>query len=442
MTLIELGEVSSGSEPDEPAAPTPRSHVRRVAVLVVAVLCVLTVTGSERPEPRGLTTLWSMPFPGNQFTLAGDTLFTLAPGRQSDLTAYDVEDGSVRWTRTGNHPEIWLNAEVPGVLLVPLTAQQEVTEDGRTEVRVTTVETVALDPRTGAERWRARGDSNFWSGGLIMMTQWDVADQGVTRFEMVRIADGTVAWTMAPRRRVVNWTTTGPDPKQPDRMVTVDVDGRIEVRRITDGAVITAATLPAAAPLARAGQSASLESFGGVLFTMRDNAGRQDVTAYETDTLRPRWSMTTSMFNTYFGCGRWMCFGVAPRAVEAVDPATGRVVWRSEDWDYARPLPGGRLLLTEPHQGGFHGLIDLATGRRLTEFDTGSTYVDPVTGRVVTVTLTTAPPAGSLVSQLLGTDENILRGMIAAVGDGGCQLAGDRLACQTLENQLIVTDVG
>jgi outer membrane protein assembly factor BamB len=122
MTLIELGEVSSGS-PDPSAAPR-RADIRRIAVAAVAALCVLTVTGSERPEPRSLPTLWATSVGNAPFTLTADTVYVLQ--ETSTLTAYSAADGAPRWTRALPAPAGWVSGEVPGTLVLPMLSSEVV----------------------------------------------------------------------------------------------------------------------------------------------------------------------------------------------------------------------------------------------------------------------------------------------------------------------------
>jgi outer membrane protein assembly factor BamB len=441
MTLIELGEVSSGSQPDQPAAPPRRSDLRRIAVLLVAVLCVLTVTGSERPEPRGLPVLWTLPFDGAQFTLTGDTLYALGREAIPKLTAYDAADGSVRWARTSFGSDTWVNTRVPGLLLLPDTVEQN--EDlGGEFVPRTVRATVALNARTGAELWRLAGEANLFSGDLIMLAEQDDDNDQATRFRTVRGADGRTVWTYEPGEGVMSWTTTGTDPLRPDRLITANDAGDVEVRRFADGSVVTAGKLPWQESVDRTGGFSQLFSSHDKLFVITEDAGRQTMIGYDPDTLRSLWTIRASSFYGFFDCGQLLCVSNGPRAVDALDPATGRVVWRSEGWDYALPMTGSRVITDLREGGGWHGVLDTATGRKIAEFEPGYTYVDEITGTVLAVSTAEIMPADVTVSQLTGTDEVVLRGSLGPISDNGCQLAADRLACAVGPGELVIRDVG
>ena len=90
----------------------------------MAVLCVLTVTGSARPEPRGLRTLWSMPYAGDDFSIVGDmALVLLAVETAAMLTAYDADRRLDPLGRGAVAAETshMTAAEEAGVLLLPAT---------------------------------------------------------------------------------------------------------------------------------------------------------------------------------------------------------------------------------------------------------------------------------------------------------------------------------
>jgi len=441
MTLIELGEISSGSDPQEPAAPPRRSDLRRIAVLLVTVLCVLTVTGSARPAPRGLPVLWSVEYTGEQFTMTGDTLYLLGPGAVPRLTAYDAATGSIRFTRKG-FGSSWLNTDVPGLLLMPITAERKVPDDiGNTYIEQTVQATVALDAHSGAELWRGTGEANLWNGDMIMLVERAEELNEPTRFRTVRGPTGSTIWSYEPVQGVTSWTATGTDPLRPDRFITATDTGDVEVRRFSDGSVVTAGKLPWRASAQGNGGYSQLFSSHDKLFVITEDAGRQTVTGYHPDSLRSLWTLETGTLNGFFDCGALLCVSTGPGGVAALDPATGQVAWRSEGWEYARQTGDGRLI-TEPHQsGGWHGVIDTATGRKIVQFELGTTYVDPVTGTVLTMTASSTTLGSATLTQLTDSDEIVVRGSVGSNTDAGCVLVADRLAC-SIGGVLSVRDVG
>src|SRR3954469_21350556 len=100
MAIIELGLLHHGEDHDPPDRPAwrelGRRRTRSVLVAVVAAFCLLTATGSTRPDPHGPAQLWAVGFQQgtDSFLLGEDTVFLLS--RSAGLTAYDVRTGAVR----------------------------------------------------------------------------------------------------------------------------------------------------------------------------------------------------------------------------------------------------------------------------------------------------------------------------------------------------------
>jgi outer membrane protein assembly factor BamB len=433
MTLIELGDVSSGS-PEPPPAPPRRVDVRRIAVAVVTVLCVLTVTGSVRPEPRGLPTLWRMSIGGDPAVLTADRVYVLGQGRTTTIRAHAAADGTSLWSRTLDRQAGWVNTDVPGVLLLPTSSG--VLGDGLSPA---VAETVALDPATGAVRWRQPGDVSVGTAESVLLVEWDPVRDGPRSMRMVRTADGTQVWALTPRTTLNSWTVLGAAPERPDRLVTMDRAGVIQVRRYADGDLLAEGAAPAF-EVPRPEAVAQLYGAGPHLFVVRLDGVREKLTAYEVDTLRPRWERPGPLSSGVLDCGALICVTTGAGEVEALDPVTGAPRWRSSGWDYARPAGDGTLLV-ELYQGTGHGLVDEATGRELADFGPGYTVLDPDTGEYLGLTLSASLPPRLIVQQRDSSGTVIVRGGVPVGGDHGCQLAARRLACSG-GGTLTVTDVG
>lgn len=427
MTLIELGEISSSS-PEPPAAPPRRSDVRRFAVAAVAVLAVLTVTGSERPEPRALPQLWRMPVGDAPFTLTADSVY-LVDERGASLRAYDAADGTPRWSRPLDRQTGWFHTDVPGTLLIHATSG--VLADGTSPARS---ETLAVDSGTGAVRWRQAGEIGVATAESVMLVEWGGSEQNeVRRARVVGIADAAERWVLTPEQPVSSWTVTGPAPERPDRLITATAAGRLQVRRFSDGALL------AEAP--RVAGFGHLFSDGPHLYVVRLDGSRQTITAYEVDTLRPRWEWKGGSGSGAQSCGALLCATTAPGEVDALDPATGEVRWHASGWDLARPVGDGTLVV-ESHQINRQELVDERTGRTVAQFTGGMTVLDPESPTVLGLTQARELPPRYVVQQLdTATGEMSLRGAVPTSGDQGCQLVAKRLACAG-GGVLVVTDVG
>jgi outer membrane protein assembly factor BamB len=300
------------------------------------------------------------------------------------------------------------------------------------------VETVALDAATGAVRWRQPGDPSLGTADSIVLADWDAVRNSMRDMRMVRTADGRQRWALPRAAAVDSWTTTGVDPERPDRLITVDRAGRVEVRRLSDGGVVAGMTAPR--PPGPQEGALQLYSSGAHLFVIRLDGAEQMITAYEVDTLRARWQRSYPSATGVFDCGALLCAGAADGEVDALDPATGAVRWRAAGWDYARSAGDGTLLV-ESHETGRHGLVDEATGRTLADFGPGFAALDPDTGTVLSLAPAQSLPPRLKLQRRTTSGEVVLLGAVPTGGADGCELAAGRLVCAG-GGVLIVTDVG
>jgi outer membrane protein assembly factor BamB len=434
MTLIELGEVSSGSS-EPPAAPR-RADIRRIAVAAVAALCVLTVTGSERPEPRSLPTLWTMSVGNDPFTLTSDAVYVLDQ-ETSALTAYSAADGAPRWTRALPAPAGWISGEVPGTLLLPMLSS-EVVDGGAGNPYPDVLGTVAIDAAGGAVRWRQPGEAAIGTPDVVVLSEWSDTG-GLRSLRGVRTGDGTAVWRYDATERISSWTVTGAAPRRPDRLVTVTAAGRIAVRRLADGAPVAEATVAWQAGTSPQDDSSYLFSAGPHLLVVHTDGAEQTIIGYDPETLRPRWDRAFPLSAGAFDCGDLLCTGTESGEVTALDPATGEVRWRGSGWEHAEPGGDGMLLVQSRDQARL-SLIDSDTGRPVADFGPGSAVVDRDAGAVIVMGVAgTQPPRQTVLQYEAG--EVFLRGAITLTGGHGCQLAAGRLACLG-SGTLSVTDVG
>jgi outer membrane protein assembly factor BamB len=421
--VIELGEVSSGQVEPEPPPERPfrMRDVRWFAVVAVLVVCVLGVTGSAVPEPRGLRTLWTMPVESQPFMLVGDTLYVHRAGEQPALEAYEAATGRLRWRHPLERPTDWVHTEVPGIVMLPVVSEQA---DGSSMVTSVT----ALDERTGRELWRQPGEPAFGDRSGLMMIEWNPRFSLLTRLRLIRPADGAEVWSFTPPKQVASWTASVPGAGLPEWFATVSEGGRVEVRRTADNALLRTGTMPwnEPDPNDQSGDYAYLGGVAGRLLSVQQQAGTQVIQAYDIATLRPTWSWSGDGRGGTFDCGRLICVGDLP-GVQAIDPDTGAKVWSSAGWDYARPLSGQRMIF-ESHRDTNQGLLDSATGEILATFPRGMVVVDADRGDAVLLSFTSTMPFKTAVYHLHG-DALELRGEMGDATNQGCQLANSRLVC-------------
>ncbi|KUL41657.1 outer membrane protein assembly factor BamB family protein [Actinoplanes awajinensis] len=441
MAVIDLGRVGPAGDNSVGASrpgPLRRSPRRRWLVTVVAVCCGLAVTGSARPDPRGLTPLWDVPFTldANSYQLVGDGIVVLdrPTGR---LTAHDARTGAVRWSAQADDADGLAGAR-DGVLLIRagVTVTNKVVPEGSPFAREFTRNTTAVDAATGRTLWRQPGETVTVVDDHALLLEWDENGERARRIRLVRLRDGGTIWSRdgGGAASLAIDMTSG---VRAGRVLAVTVRGRAKVIAMTDGSVVTSGTLPRPG-VARSEDSFSVTLHGGQLYQDRTVRGRTTITAYEIDTLRQLWSLEQPSGGS-FGCGPVVCVSDG-ESISGHDRATGARLWRLSAVAGVYPLTGG-LLLTEQENGARHTVLEATTGRRLGELGRGLPVWDSRGHLTYLIAGTRQPPGRTSVSSVdPASAEVVLRGTVASAQS--CRTEGDLLICVTEDNRLAVTDLG
>jgi outer membrane protein assembly factor BamB len=429
MTIIELGDYTSGSEQSSSAQPSrefDRRILRNIALVVVGVLTVLGVTASARPQPRVVRTLWSIPFAnGDQYMVDDHTVYARTARTGSRFTAYDLADGELLWSmampeRTGWPTEV----DAARVLLVPSGPAG----------------TIAVDARTGAELWHLPGTVSAISEDTALLVDQS-EDGGVIRgLRMVRAHDGGIVWTR-PALGEVQMTTGGPDPQDPGYLVTVRPDGTTEVLRWADGVQLAAGRIDWRPGAGYDGSFSSLGADGRNIYVRLADGQGSSLTAYALDTLSQAWRQDGAARVSAYPCGPVIC-SVENDGFAAYDIVTGATRWRAVGVQDAAPIGAGRMLIAEGASDAYV-LVDQLTGDRIAILGLGTPFADHQ-GRTLYLLRATRSPAGrTSVSRVdLVTGAVSLRGTISTFADYGCEFASDRAVCPTTARLLVVTAVG
>jgi outer membrane protein assembly factor BamB len=447
MAVIELGLVhANGDEPapDPGRRPLGRSDLRRLLVALVAVFCVLTVTGSARPDPRGLTQLWTAPFTQDTdtFRLSGGSIFVLSGQGDRRLTAYDSRTGAVRWSTAAVEQATWLTTVEDGVLLMPVgtVSITEQDPDGNVSSREFSRDTVAIDATTGRQLWRRPGEVTTAIGDRVLLSEWNDTGDHAQLLRVVRLRDGATIWSRA-RAELDFWMTDTLAGAKADRLVTVTAQGAAEVLDMADGSVVSTGKLPWT-QRSRNDDYSSINVQGRRLYLDQTIASGSSVSVYDTETLTLLWHREQTSGGGSYPCGPVVCISDA-HGVAGLDNETGALRWRLPRATNGYPLLGDRLLVEEI-EGTRRSLVDGKTGRVLTDLGTAMPVWDSLgRGTPYLLDRTVEPPSRTAVSRLdARTGEVLLQGAITPILDYGCQNEGTLLACVTQDNQLTVTDVG
>ncbi|MFG1602632.1 hypothetical protein [Actinoplanes sp. NPDC049265] len=425
MTLIELGEVSRSSAVEPPARPVHPHELRRLLIIVVALLTVVSVTGSVRPEPRSMRTLWRIPASPEPFTVHGDTLYVQKTGMTPGVDAHAMADGRLLWTYWSKSPVGYVNADIPGLALVPETAQLA---DGSEPVQ----SVIALDAASGRERWRHDGELYGYAAGKALLVEWGTRAGAILRMHVIRTVDGSDVWSYQPPENdpVSTLTLAGGTPAEPTDVIVVGRTGATQVRTLADGVLVRSDRLPWLSPDAGNDAYAYAPALGDVLLMVAVEKGAMRISAHDRTTLRQLWTdtITGTRLGGLFECGGLLCRGSEQVGVDALDPRTGRARWHSTGWDYGHPLGGNRMFV-ESQSGNGNGIVDMRTGQWISHFPIGTTVLDPAGDRLLLLAASRSTVPRMTVNDLRPDNTLRLAGALPPTGEQGCQLSGSRLVC-------------
>ncbi|MEV4281233.1 PQQ-binding-like beta-propeller repeat protein [Actinoplanes xinjiangensis] len=454
VSVIDLGDVSS--LPDEPEGYPGgrpgfgRVRVGRLAKAAIAAVVTLVAGGSALPGPPVLREVWSVPTSADEsMTLDADSVYLHRPGENgTELTAYDLRTGRVRWTRPIDTGPSWFGATPQhGVLLLPGDEQtiEVKSPDGGMMGYSYSGSLTALDPATGEQLWQRPG-SQHWAdtGETLLMYERDRTGT-LTWLRQVRMRDGSIVWE---RRAPAKADTVEVlfDDGTPNRIVTAGPRGRLTVLRYTDGTEVTSRSLPWQKVSYNTGVGSSLGAVKGRLVVvdtgLEGNIDRSRVTVYRADSLTPLWSRETNGWANVQDCGPLVCLSTAQGLFEAVDPETGARRWAMAGSPFIGTVADGERLLIpgtddEPEQT----LVDAATGRVIGPIAAGGLMsMDDEEGTATL--LRQLDPTTSVLSRIdTDTGRSTVLGVLPAGDQVFCSGSGRRIVC-TLGDRLVVMTAG
>jgi hypothetical protein len=435
---IDLGLVGNGwqdwaGDADERPAGLPRGWG-----LVLALGMVLSLVAAV-PPPDPPHEVTRQPLRNGEFHLAGGILLVLESDRTpTPVEAFDTGDGSSRWTYTPDGLATLSYASASGdvVVLSPDLCRSGVTGT-----------TVAVDLRTGRERWHSSGVPvrtgpgvpgtvvlrSLWSDGCGALAA-NSAIGGALRWQALDGA-GRTLWEVpveAGTRVAVDAAEAGAG-----WAALVDRQGAVSV---VDFATGVRSVSPGDPGGPRVGADDLVAAAGDLLVVATVDRGEATLTAYARGSFAaPRWRARVPANPTTGGadhltvrpCARALC--VSGQRTAVLDPATGALLWSSTAWARLTTVPGGLLAAPVPGSGGpAAALLDPVTGRP--SADLAGWAVLGVDGR--RMLLGAASGSGTLLGSRSGAGVTPL-----AMVDGrldGCELDGALAACRTDADEVLL----
>ncbi|MBG6103020.1 MULTISPECIES: PQQ-binding-like beta-propeller repeat protein [Micromonospora] len=409
-SVIDLGELRHDSDPDPMPRP-PRGHGRPLRCALVLLLALVTLAAAAVSPPRR-TPVTLQAQRGSDIMVDGDLLLVMEPvntsTRQGRLSAYRLPGGELVWQAPlSAEARYWGMKPLGGMLLA---TGFEIGPEGRD------ILTVALDRATGAYRWQQPGSVSRLADGNLLLRSG-----GETLPSNLRAVDpccGTVRWQLPPTTAEVSVRDTGHGV---DRLVLNQENGMVEVRDATTGAALAHADMrpPGGARL-------GIDLIDDLLLAIDRGSGT--INAYGLDRLDRRWTRASGPIEFALDCGPIVCLRTGGNELQALDPATGDVRWRSDRWLWGWPY-GGRLMANISGFGPMeqYVVIDALTGRQLADLGKWELYQLDVGGRLVGIRR--HPDGGMLVSEL-----DIAAGKVRIVdvlpdATGECQAITGYLVC-------------
>ncbi|MBG0561884.1 outer membrane protein assembly factor BamB family protein [Actinoplanes aureus] len=368
MSVIELGDVSSaapGPERRETGPEFDPRSWRRVAAAGVVILCLLVFAASGRPGAPMVRQVWQIRPPTDYaMTAREDGLFvSQRSDHGTELVAYDLATGAARWRLpTEGEPGHIIGGEEAGMLLIP---GDEKLEDIRLDDDTLGVvayggSTTAVDSRAGYRLWRQTGEVLHEQSDTLLLGERN-RNSDITSIRLIEARTGTTIW----QRAVTGVRHVVVPLSAPGRIVTADDLGNLTARRYDDGTVLAERRVPWIPSRPDSGLDMFLAEANGLLLATRNTREKSEITAYRLDALDQLWRIETSAYAWTQGCGPVLCVSES-KALTALEPLTGRPVWRLPDYSGVIPVAEDRLLAATPGQEPEHQiLVDPATGRQI-----------------------------------------------------------------------------
>jgi outer membrane protein assembly factor BamB len=439
IAVIDLGEIPTGQDIDEPPA-NPWPHRRRALFALAMVLALVTVGGGSAPPPRPLAMAVLAARTGSTVSVAGDRLFVAEQNRfgiHRHVAAYRLTDLEQLWRveLPTEGQALWLLA-VDGTLAVTL---------GRPDDGGRGATTVGLDIATGAVRWRHEAglDGQTPSGRLLLWSERANsagaaagAEPGAAgqTLRAVHADAGDVVWSFdLPADATRSYQFDGVNVTLLAAMLP---SGRVELRDLDSGKVLRSQQIGRPSAVPGAGQFAAIV---GNLFLVWEASA---MVAYGLDRLDLRWRFPFEVGGPAWPipCGTAVCFITEGGTTEggqltAVDPSTGRRKWSDLRWSTVLAEADGYLITSNGGRDDqIVAAVDPDTGQVRRELGSWQElHLDPVDGSMIGIRYGLSRTFVARIDPSRGTR---ILGVLHNIINRSCWTASPRLLCWRSDNTL------
>jgi hypothetical protein len=351
--LIDLGEVPE--EPTETPARRPPVPYRAVLGTLSLILLAVLSGAANRPPPRPPAIIPARL--GDATFLDGDRLFL--------VTAAFEETGGTVQNRVVTTYQLPAARQVTRTTVAVVGAVVSVTQAGDVllvayQVNADgTLGVVAQAVGTATPLWRrtARLVSTSVADGIALLDD-------ATGQIAVDLRTGALHWRVPLVADGLLIEAGGGNGGYPKWLVLVTDSGRLETWDAHTGEQLAATTVPALT-----GRVTGLIWPIGSLIMVKTGDGYD---AYRLPRLDRLWQSTADLSESWMetDCGPVICTFRQQQGMTALDPATGREVWRSDRWAYAEPFGPYLLSGVGTDEAGEPSLwvINPATGQAIGNF--------------------------------------------------------------------------
>jgi hypothetical protein len=419
--VIDLG--LDRGEPETYSAPSRSTVPYWFGPFVIGLLVLVCSVSSAAPPPPALSELLSLQVgPADSFALTDDQ--ELLAQTLGTISAYDLNNGALRWQADQDRPTYRLRTANGLVLMRPWTYGP-----GQPS-------TTALSLATGAAKWRHEGTVMVLPGSTTMLAVRAVRSGGTNRrvegpIEALDPRTGSARWRIDVPSTAVLLGIPGPNDDGP-RMMLLHSDRTAAVHDLSTGRLIAETEVP---PANYGPENPTVS--GGLLLLRHLGRYGADVSAYDPTTLALVWQRPAGRAYEVRACGPVACL-TGPDGVRGIDPADGNQRWFRPGWRGVEMREGMMLAYGTPAGVADPvGIVDPATGEVLADL-TGWRLVGGTGGDHVLVTKAVNAGARTMVAVARpgATQPQPLSELPPGTGD--CQAVPNRLVCRSSSGELVV----